>query len=443
MSKNSLIDSIEVKTPCSEDWDKMQGSDKVRFCGHCAFEVNNISAMTRKQAMRLVRASDGRICVRYVKNPVTNKPVFAGKLYQITRRAGLAAGVLGASLTLSTLTYAQGSPTLIKQNREDAVSVEKQTQAEKTKSLSSSLSGIVTDQNGAAIPYAGLTLTNEQTSELAIVQTDESGAYEFADVAAGKYTLNANGGEDFAEKDISEIEIAEGYEVKQNVSLKFSDRKIEAAADTNVEKYTTMTMGIMVSVEYKTPLVQAVSMDNLEEVENLIAKGENVNGKDENYSNITPLFLAVENGNAEIVETLLNFGAKVNARNDSKQTPLMYLDEDASAELVRTLIKHGAKINVTDAEESTPLILAALSAKPEVLQILIDHGADVNAQNKQGQTALMNAAEADNLESVRALLLAGAKVNLKNKDGETAWDLTANEEIEKLLVSHGAIVSDN
>jgi len=87
MSKKSFIDAIEVKNACSEDWDEMKGTARVRFCSHCAFEVNNISELTRKQAMRLVRESDGRICVRYVRHPVDNTPVFADKFYQITRRA--------------------------------------------------------------------------------------------------------------------------------------------------------------------------------------------------------------------------------------------------------------------------------------------------------------------------------------------------------------------
>ena len=88
------------------------------------------------------------------------------------------------------------------------------------------------------------------------------------------------------------------------------------------------------------------------------------------------------------------------------------------------------------------LIRAAGAVKPEVLQALIDAGADLNAQDENGQTALMNAANFEELESVRALLLAGADVNFKNKDGESAWDLTAETEIEELLVSFGAVVTD-
>src|SRR5436190_15025232 len=109
MSKKSFIDSVEVKSPCTEDWEKMHGNDRVRFCDHCAKDVKNLSAVTRKEAMRLVRASGGNLCIRYMQDPVTKRPLFAEQLLQITRRApSLAAGVMSASMSLSTLSYAQG-----------------------------------------------------------------------------------------------------------------------------------------------------------------------------------------------------------------------------------------------------------------------------------------------------------------------------------------------
>src|SRR5258706_2696011 len=112
MSKTSFIDSVEVKSPCTEDWDKMHGNDRVRFCDHCAKDVKNLSAVTRKEAMRMVRASGGKICIRYIKDPVTNRPLFADQLLQITRRApGLAARVMSAAMKLSTMTYAQSDST--------------------------------------------------------------------------------------------------------------------------------------------------------------------------------------------------------------------------------------------------------------------------------------------------------------------------------------------
>src|SRR4029079_7765893 len=105
MSKKHFIDSVRVKDPCTQAWDEMIGTDKVRFCTHCAKDVNDLSAMTRKEAVKLVRKSGGALCIRYVAHPRTARPVFAEELTQLTRRRAplMAAGVVSASLSLATL----------------------------------------------------------------------------------------------------------------------------------------------------------------------------------------------------------------------------------------------------------------------------------------------------------------------------------------------------
>ncbi len=431
MSKKSLIDSIEVKDECLEDWNEMTGSDTARFCGHCDLNVHNVSALSRKQAMRLVRQSNGRICVRYVKNPVDNKPVFTDKLYQITSRVGIAAGVLGTTLALSTLAYAQGKPALNK-SISDAQTEEflkdKDSDKDKFDGTAISFSGTITDSVGAVIPNATVTLTNLKTNESRAATTDSEGVYKFENVVAARYKVQAIAAA-FKES-VTEINVYNSEESGASLSLEPSEEIF-------------VTMGMIALSSYSTPLFRAVSNDDIEEIKDLVAKGENVNQKDENYNFITPLFLAVENGNAEIAETLLNFGAKINPKDGNKQTPLMRLDEDASPELVNLLIKHGAKINLADKEGNTALILASRSVKAEVLRVLINHSANINAKNTEGRTALMEAADADNLENVRALLEAGANVSLKDRDGETAFDLTTNEKIEKLLAEYGAVVEND
>ena len=435
MSKKSLIDSLEIINSCSEDWNEMKGSETARFCSHCAKNVNNLSALTRKQAMRLMREAKGEICVRYIKNPRTNRPVFAGQLYQITRRAGFAAaGVLGASLTLSTMAYAQGSWRLREEKPTETTQTEvlekKRTENDETIKITGTVSGTITDPNGVVIPNVSVTVSGEKYIMTAM--TDENGFYKFKDVPPGMYKIVAAG--------------VVGFKTASTDVPVTLDR--ESVADIQVEVDATM-MAVVVGgaeiIEFSNPLAVAVSADDLDEVKNLIAKGENVNSRDENYDRITPLFIAVENGSAEITETLLGFGAKVNARSRSdRQTPLMRLDEDTTAELVRTLLKYGAKVNLADNESNTALILAAAgNDKPEVLQLLIESGSDLNAQNKQGRTALMNAADADNLENVKILLAAGAKINLKDKEGETALNLTSSTEIEDLLENYGAIIDEN
>lgn len=117
----------------------------------------------------------------------------------------------------------------------------------------------------------------------------------------------------------------------------------------------------------------------------------------------------------------------------------MKLDDDATPELVELLVRFGAKVNAIDKHGNTPLILAAGAADDKVLNALLIAGAEVNAANKEGQTALMEAAENDDLASVRLLLEHGAQVNAKNKDGDTAWDLTTDDEVEKLIETYGGV----
>ncbi len=442
VSKKRFLEQIEVKNPCSEDWEQMRGNAEVRFCSHCNLNVNNLSALTRREALKIVRKSKGRICVRYVQNPVDKTPVFADRLYQITRRAGIAAGVLGASLSLSTIAFAQGSPRLLKRdaNLQTEISQINQSENKKTESAMASISGTVTDSEGVFAPNIIVTLINQKTYESRIANTNSEGFYTIKNVNSGIYKLEIQS--EMGNAEVSFLEIVEDGENRQDLFL-----QMPVLAEVTVEMseeimFQTISGGIGISISYTNPLSLAVSNDDAEEVRNLIAGGANVNGKEEDSENITPLFLAVENGNTEIAEILLNFGAKINAKDKNKQTPLMRLDEDANAELVRLLIKHGAKLNITDDEGNTPLILAAKSASAEVLQILLDEGADINAQNKEGQTALMNAAYEDDLEKVKVLILAGADVNLKNKEDESAWELTTDDEVEKLLEMHGAEIEE-
>src|SRR4029079_15917611 len=103
MKKLKFIEKIEVKSPCNEHWNEMIGNEQIRFCSHCAKNVNNISEMTRKEATRLVRRHYGQLCVRYYTDPKTNRPVFLDTLHRITRSSPkVAAGVMATSFAVAT-----------------------------------------------------------------------------------------------------------------------------------------------------------------------------------------------------------------------------------------------------------------------------------------------------------------------------------------------------
>src|ERR1051325_7706891 len=88
---------LTVEKPCTADWDSMAGNEEVRFCVHCEKSVHNLSAMTRKEALRFARANAEGLCVRFYSTPGGRTVhATAGGLHQITRRASkAAAGAFG------------------------------------------------------------------------------------------------------------------------------------------------------------------------------------------------------------------------------------------------------------------------------------------------------------------------------------------------------------
>ncbi len=405
--------------------------------------------MTRKEATRFVRESDGKICIRYITDPSTKRPLFAEQLFQISRRTpGLAVGVMTASLSLSTLAHAQEmakpqSDPVVVQTIENADRLlVKQGEISPSKGNAkpvSGISGTVVDPNGAVIPNSKVTVFSVDTSKTQSTTANAEGVYKFEKLEPGTYRIETEA--PGFRKSVTQIVISVPKETVSDVSLDVGTISVTVDIVANLDVEVSVAGGISF-VEHSLPLNKAVANDEVDEVRDLIVKGANVNGKDDNYEKITPLFIAIENGNLEITEILLNAGAKINARDSEKQTPLMRLDGDATPALVEMLVRHGVKVNLTDNEGNTAIVIAANGAKAEVIKALIDAGADVRLSNKQGQTALMNSAANGDIESVRVLIQAGSDVNAKNKDGETVWNQASTDEIKELLVTFGAVTGE-
>src|ERR1043165_48691 len=60
-----VLDNIRVASPCTADWTKMTGDERVRHCGDCKKNVYNISEMTRDEAEALIIEKEGSLCMRY------------------------------------------------------------------------------------------------------------------------------------------------------------------------------------------------------------------------------------------------------------------------------------------------------------------------------------------------------------------------------------------
>ena len=64
---DSPLNNLRIASPCSADWNRMDGDERKRFCGDCKMNVYNLSGMTKYDAEHLLRMSEGRLCVRYFK----------------------------------------------------------------------------------------------------------------------------------------------------------------------------------------------------------------------------------------------------------------------------------------------------------------------------------------------------------------------------------------
>jgi len=189
-----------------------------------------------------------------------------------------------------------------------------------------------------------------------------------------------------------------------------------------------------------TALMRACRGGDQKEVEQLIAKGADVNATEDNHGT-TPLFMAVASGSKEIVELLIAKGADVSAKANDGARLLHKAAAIGSKEIIELLLAKGADINAKDSSGNTPLHETADSYKRESAEFLIAKGADVNAKTKTGNTPLLLAAVFGRKDIVELLITKGADINAPNEDGLTPLQAAierGNNDVAEVLRKHGA-----
>ncbi len=429
MSAKDLLDTIRVESPCEVGWDSMIGNDQVRFCEHCNLTVNDLSQLTRKRALRLVRASKGRLCVRYQRRPDGSTVTRSApqKLYGIGRRASrIAAGAFSATLSLASAASAQSCPPSPASSNFGLASNGRVESAAQSMYSGAGITGTITDPHGAVIPGASVTISNPTASLTRVTMSNDEGVYQFQGLDAGTYNLRieASG---FKATEMKEIVLQS--DTQQQVNPKLEIGSVE-----------TLTGVVAMMPDPSEPLVKAAFEDDLRAVEQLVTR-QNVNVRDK-PSGLTALECAVRSGNREMVQALLRAGADVNARDESKQTVLMQLGEEATSEILWDLINAGAKLNLKNEDGNTALMALAMVNNSCVLSTLLQAGARVDEKNNDGETALILAASNGLIKNVRALIAAGADVNARDKENRTALSHAKEYDharVVKLLPSYGAV----
>ncbi|MBI2686622.1 MAG: ankyrin repeat domain-containing protein [Acidobacteria bacterium] len=189
------------------------------------------------------------------------------------------------------------------------------------------------------------------------------------------------------------------------------------------------------------PLVKAAQVGNVDEIKNLLAKGEDINETDD--QGVTTLMVIAEGtpylpNNAPAVSLLIDKGAKIDLEDKRGRTALYRAAAGGKADAVRLLLAKRADPNHKDADGSTPLLQAIHYGHSAVLPILIGAGAQVELADSHGTRPLMLAAEgtpyvANNAPLVTTLLANGAVVEAQDERGRTALYRAAAEGKEQAM----------
>jgi hypothetical protein len=60
----SLVQRVEIASPCTASWAEMLGDERVRFCDHCKLNVYNLSIMSESEGEALIIEKEGKLCAR-------------------------------------------------------------------------------------------------------------------------------------------------------------------------------------------------------------------------------------------------------------------------------------------------------------------------------------------------------------------------------------------
>jgi ankyrin repeat protein len=160
-------------------------------------------------------------------------------------------------------------------------------------------------------------------------------------------------------------------------------------------------------------LLNALSLNNKDEVARLLKLGANANAADKDGDNA--LMYAALYASSDCMKLLLDNHADVNNRNKVGESALMWSTHNISK--LTLLVDHGADINLISNEGNNAVVIAAkgLHQYP-ALKYLLDRGADCLLPNKRKETALFKAAELGDTATLQLLVDKGSDLTALSKN---------------------------
>ena len=174
--------------------------------------------------------------------------------------------------------------------------------------------------------------------------------------------------------------------INSNAKLDLIDKNGNDALIHSMDDYGDGSLlltkaGCMINQENtngKTPLIIAIWYYKINVINELIARGVNVNHCTKN--NVTALWTAADKKDENLMKILLDAGANPNIGRPALVTCVA--ERYPSVECVKILLETGADINSDDIHCGTMMLNAARRGNPEIVKIALNAGAEINISHK-------------------------------------------------------------
>jgi len=190
--RKDILNSVEIKSPCTANWNEMKGTDQIRYCFECNKYVYNLSEMTRRDAEAILLSRDDQMCARLIRDlegqtlTVDSLPPVRLLGWKPGRVANAVVSAL-ISITPAALPLANGQVTSPPGKSQDGSGHKSHRTV--PASTASTITGIVTNETGAPMPGVLVTLTSEASGEVLSQLTSGEGEYRFDGLAPRTYIV--------------------------------------------------------------------------------------------------------------------------------------------------------------------------------------------------------------------------------------------------------------